>query len=125
MDRELLTAFCQVGYELAMNCHTFSPIGRARYERANKPQAGDLVIETSTGGGQIKSNQAIAVGYYVKREKVEFRHPVPDEDETYFEDITTIRTLDGKEVTWENCRFVTILPHDGWNAVKCETRHYA
>lgn len=125
MPEELLTVLCRVGYELATTSHTFSPIGRASYERANKPQPGDLVIETSTGGGRLQGNEIIAVGYYVKREKIEMHHPAPDEDETYFEDITTIRTFDGKEITWENCRFVTILPHEGWGAVKCETRHYA
>lgn len=125
MDKEIIAALCQVGHELATTEHTLSPFGRSRYERANAPQLGDLVIETSTGGGRLRSNEAIAVGFYVKREKVEMRYPAPDEDETYFEDVTTIQTFDGKEVTWENCRFVTILPHEGWHAVKCETRHYA
>ncbi len=122
--KEIIDVLCRVGYELATTGQTFSPIGRARYDRASNPQVGDLVIETLTGGGRMQGNYSIAVGFYVKREKIEMRHRAPDEDDTYFEDVATIRTFDGKEVTWENCRFVTILPHEGWEAVKVETRHH-
>lgn len=58
------------------------------YRRSRDPVVGDLVVEISTFGDRDHLDR---VGWLVSHEDCRF----------------VIRTLDGRELSWENCDFIT------------------
>jgi hypothetical protein len=65
-------------------------------DRIFQPNIGDLVVEISSywGDGGAANDNPNAIGHLVKKEGAEASGNV------------TVRSLDGREVKWTNCRFI-------------------
>ena len=95
---------------------TSSPSQQYYYERMSNPVIGDLVLETSSlTMNDIRPIDRI--GYL--KSVLMTPYPIPEYwDETTdgsweengldSRDVWTIQTLDDREYTWENCRFIVV-----------------
>jgi hypothetical protein len=123
-----------IGYELyhaALNgaCMATETIGKnatMRWERMEKPIVGDLVIELSTSGWWLKSDQPHPGPYaYLKVENAigyldkiadEPVSPWDDDEPAPTEKVYYLKLLhDGSMFKWTNASFAVILPVEGWS----------
>ena len=86
---------------------TSPPAWRRRYKLITEPRVGDLVVEVS--GGYRFSDPAAAVGTLMRIAREPCRKPEEGEGETEEDVLATfyyIEDVTGREVRWENCRFI-------------------
>jgi hypothetical protein len=127
VEFDTLYALGAVGYELwsSQLIGNSPPITQRRFERMDKPEPGDLVLETSSAWMWIKKRQKVgdwwcaenAIGTFLRQEW----EPIPnwnEEDEGESapkERVWYIRSHDGRELRWTNANFIAILPSSGWD----------
>ena len=91
-------------------------------QRMGNSHPGDLVVERSThyyqpGDERMKKNgwenwrgPLDRVGYLLRVETITRKHEDCDED--YDTTYHVIRTLDGREIAWNNCHFLRVCPEN-------------
>lgn len=106
-----------LGYQLWRASHSNTESCRELFDKMKKPKVGDFVLETSS----FRRCQGVEDSLGTLVEKFVDVRQHGDSGETYEVDIWVIETLDGREVTWENCSFVT-LPEERDNGKRSRDR---